>query len=53
MQSASAKYSHLPLADTFEVEINGKLIFSKRELGHYPERDEIVEITKWGNKVMG
>merc|ERR1712107_958018 len=35
--------------DTFEVEINGKLIFSKRELGHYPERDEIVEITKWGN----
>merc|ERR1711953_478774 len=29
--------------DTFEVEINGKLIFSKRELGHYPERDEIVE----------
>ena len=37
--------------DTFEVEINGKLIFSKRQLGHYPERDEIVEITKWGNKV--
>merc|ERR1711994_185458 len=36
--------------ETFEVEINGKLIFSKRELGHYPERDEIVEITKWGNK---
>merc|ERR1712210_322122 len=36
--------------DTFEVEINGKLIFSKRQLGHYPERDEIVEITKWGNK---
>merc|ERR1712227_259731 len=36
--------------DTFEVEINGKLIFSKRELGHYPERDEIVEITKCGNK---
>merc|ERR1712013_425418 len=34
--------------DTFEVEINGKLIFSKRELGHYPERDEIVEITKRG-----
>merc|ERR1712181_11440 len=32
--------------DTFEVEINGKLIFSKRQLGHYPERDEIVEITK-------
>lgn len=41
----------LVFSDTFEVEINGKLIFSKRQLGHYPERDEIVEITKWGNKV--
>ena len=47
------KYLHdvLGFSDTFEVEINGKLIFSKRQLGHYPERDEIVEITKWGNKV--
>ena len=47
------KYLHdvFGFSDTFEVEINGKLIFSKRQLGHYPERDEIVEITKWGNKV--
>jgi len=36
--------------EDFEVEINGKLFFSKRQLGHYPVKDEIVEITKWGNK---
>ena len=31
--------------------INGKLIFSKTQLGHYPDVGEMVEITKWGNKV--
>merc|ERR1712130_597251 len=36
--------------DMFEVEINGKLIFSKKELGLYPDTEEILEITKWGNK---
>ena len=50
---AKTYFQHiLVFSDTFEVEINGKLIFSKRQLGHYPERDEIVEITKWGNKVQ-
>lgn len=36
--------------DSFEIMINGKLIFSKTQLGHYPDLAEIVEITKWGNK---
>ena len=37
--------------DAFDIMINGKLIFAKSQLGHYPDVAEIVEITKWGNKV--
>ena len=40
-------------SDSFEIQINGKLIFSKIQLGHFPDIPEMVEITKWGNKVMG
>jgi len=36
--------------DAFDIMINGKLIFSKTQLGHYPDVGEMVEITKWGNK---
>merc|ERR1719483_1678477 len=36
--------------DMFEVEINGKLIFSKKQLGLFPDTQEILEITKWGNQ---
>ena len=39
------------LSDSFDIKINGRLIFSKAQLGHYPDFDEIVEISKWGNKV--
>ena len=35
--------------DSYEIEINGKLIFSKHHLGEYPDNAEIVEISKWGN----
>jgi len=34
-----------------EIEINGKLIYSKTNLGREPDIDEIVEITKWGHRV--
>ncbi len=30
----------------FEVKANGKLIFSKRQSGRFPENEEIVEILK-------
>ena len=36
--------------DSYEIEINGKLIFSKHHLGEFPDNAEIVEISKWGNK---
>ena len=36
--------------DSYEIEINGKLIFSRTQLGVWPENAEIVEISKWGNK---
>jgi len=36
--------------DSFEIEINGKLIFSRSQLGVWPDTTEIVEITKWGNR---
>jgi len=36
--------------DSFEITINGKLIFSKEHLGNYPNSDEIAEIVSWGNK---
>jgi len=36
--------------DSFEIEINGKLIFSRHQLGVWPDNAEIVEISKWGNK---
>ena len=39
-------------SDAFEIQINGKLIFSKTQLGHFPDMAEMVEITKWGNKVF-
>ena len=39
-----------PFQDSFEIEINGKLIFSRSQLGVWPDTAEIVEITKWGNK---
>ena len=35
--------------DSYEIEINGKLIFSKHHLGEFPDNAEIVEISKWGN----
>merc|ERR1711936_616029 len=35
--------------DSYEIEINGKLIFSKDHLGEFPDNAEIVEISKWGN----
>ena len=38
-------------SDSLEIEINGKLIFSRLNLGRDPDIDEIVEITKWGHKV--
>jgi len=36
--------------DSLEIEINGKLIFSRANLGRDPDIEEIVEITKWGHK---
>jgi len=36
--------------DSLEIEINGKLIYSKTNLGREPDIDEIVEITKWGHR---
>merc|ERR1711970_1417121 len=36
--------------DSLEIEINGKLIFSKTNLGQDPDIEEIVEITKWGHR---
>merc|ERR1712045_332412 len=36
--------------DSYEIDINGKLIFSRTQLGVWPDTAEIVEITKWGNK---
>ena len=36
--------------DSYEIEINGKLIFSRHQLGVWPDNGEIVEISKWGNK---
>ena len=38
--------------DSLEIEINGKLIFSRANLGRDPDIEEIVEITKWGHKVI-
>ena len=35
--------------DSYEIEINGKLIFSKHQLGEFPDNTEIVEISKWGH----
>lgn len=37
--------------DSLEIEINGKLIYSKTNLGQEPDIDEIVEITKWGHRL--
>ena len=34
-----------------EIDINGKLIYSRSQLGKDPDIEEIVEITKWGHKV--
>lgn len=36
--------------DCYEIQINGKLIFSRHQLGVWPDTAEIVEISKWGNK---
>ena len=41
----------LPIEDLLEIEINGKLIFSRANLGRDPDIEEIVEITKWGHRV--
>ena len=42
-------YASAACLDSYEIEINGKLIFSKHHLGEYPDNAEIVEISKWGN----
>ena len=44
-------FRKLKFPDAYEIDINGKLIFSRRQLGEYPDTAEIVEISKWGNKV--
>jgi len=36
--------------DALEIKINGKLMFSKKNLGTYPSPHEIAEIAKWGNQ---
>ena len=46
-----SKFSSL-VPDSLEIEINGKLIYSKKNLGVDPDIDEIVEITKWGHRVI-
>lgn len=38
------------LDDSLEIEINGKLIYSRSNLGKDPDIEEIVEITKWGHR---
>ena len=40
----------LRIPDCYEIQINGKLIFSRHQLGVWPDTAEIVEISKWGNK---
>ena len=44
-------YKMFPIEDFLEIEINGKLIFSRVNLGQDPDIEEIVEITKWGHRV--
>ena len=50
MSNKTIKKFIFPLSDSLEIEINGKLIYSKKNLGEDPNIEEIVEITKWGHQ---
>ena len=40
-------------SDAFEIQINGKLIFSKTQLGHFPDMAEMVEIIGTLHEIEG
>lgn len=45
-QVASSLCSSLHFAGSFEIELNGQLIFSKIELGGFPHEDDVSEMMR-------
>uniref|UniRef100_A0AAQ4RR74 Selenoprotein W, 2a n=1 Tax=Gasterosteus aculeatus aculeatus TaxID=481459 RepID=A0AAQ4RR74_GASAC len=48
-QVASSLCSSLHFAGSFEIELNGQLIFSKIELGGFPHEDDVLDAVNKAN----
>lgn len=44
MNTVSFLWISHPIADSFEVSVNGELIYSKLETGEFPDNEEVSEM---------